>query len=119
VVRHRLALLRRKLPDGVEHFPVTVARDAESGRPHGQFIDGNRPAVPGADDVDGFAVGDGDEPRLDVGAGRKLGVGLQGGEKSLGPAVFRVVNAENRAAHAQDRGSVLPDEQLERLLGLH
>ena len=52
-------------------------------------------------------------------SGRQFGVGLQCGEESLGPAVFRVVGAENRAAHSQDRGSVLPDDQLERLLGLH
>jgi hypothetical protein len=45
--------------------------------------DGDRAAGGRAGDVDGLAVGDGHEPRFDVGVGRKIGIGLHRGQEGF------------------------------------
>src|SRR5712692_3977503 len=76
-------------------------------------------ASPAAGDVDGLAVGDGHEPRFDVGVGRKIGVGLHRGQEGFRPGVVGIRGAQDGPADAQYGASVRGDDGLERLLARH
>ena len=86
---------------------------------------GNRDGPPGgcAGDVDGLAVRDRHQPRLDVGVGRQLRVGLHGGQERIRPGVIGVGVADYRPNDAQHGGAVRCDQSLKRrldlLIGLH
>jgi hypothetical protein len=81
--------------------------------------DGDRTARGRAGNVDGLAVGDGHEPRFDVGVGRKIGVGLHRGQEGFRPGVVGIRGAKDGPADAQHGASVREDDSLERLLACH
>lgn len=77
--------------------------------------DGNRAAAPRAGDIDGFAVGDRDQPCLDVGVGGQVRIGLHGGQERLRPGVVGVGACEYRPEDTQHGCPVRRDDRLERL----
>ena len=70
-------------------------------------------------DVDGFAVGDRDQPRLDVASGGQVWVGLHRGQECLRPRIVSVYRAEDGPADAQHGCPVRGDDGLEWLLVCH
>jgi len=81
----------------------------------GQSLGGYGATRAGASDVDGAAMSDRDEPRLDVGVGGQIGVGAQRRQERLGPGVLGVDGADDGAADPQHRRAVLGHHVLERL----
>src|SRR5271166_5815526 len=122
VVGDGLFLLRRQSRDGIGEVAIKAGGWTIRGaRGHGVGGLGDRYGAAGgrAGEVDGFAVGDGDQPRLDVGVGRKVRVGLHRGQERLRPRVVSVCRAEYGPADPQYGSPVLRDDRLKWLLARH
>jgi hypothetical protein len=120
VVGDGLFLLRGQSRDGLGEVAVEArtvrVRRCRVVRGLG---DGYGPASRRPGDVDGLAVGDRDQPRLDVRSFQQVRVGLHRGQERLRPRVLGVRQAEYGAADPQHGCPMLYDDRLKRLLSCH
>ena len=69
--------------------------------------------------VNRLAMGDGDQPRLDVGVGRQIRVGPECRQKCLRPRVLRVRRPDDSPADTQHGRRMCGDDAFERSFRIH
>ena len=113
-----LVLFGREPRERVGEVEVAVV-GGRCGRGVGEFGGQYRAARRGAGDVDGLAVGNRDQPRLDVVSGGQVWVGLHRGQECLRPRIVSVYRPEDGPADAQHGCPMRGDDGLEWLLVCH
>ena len=116
VVRDSLALLVWQCGNGAPEVLVTGTRNAQLRLPIRKFSHRDGVALARANHVDRLAVGDGNQPGLNIRPVIERWVRRQRSQKCFGPGVLRIVLAEHRPAYPQHGETVVGDDLLERLL---